>query len=80
MTPSPFIRLHAHDDVLIATQQLLPGTGVLHENLVVCDLVPPGHKVAARNINTGEAVRRYNQIIGFAKVNISVGQHVRVRA
>jgi hypothetical protein len=26
MTPSPVIRLHTNDDVLIATQQLIPGT------------------------------------------------------
>jgi altronate hydrolase len=76
MTQSSVIRLHANDDVLIATQQLLPGTSLLSENLVVCDLVPPGHKVAAHDIATGEAVRRYNQIIGFAKVDIATGQHV----
>ena len=30
-------------------------------------LVPPGHKVATRAIAVGEPVKRYNQIIGFAK-------------
>lgn len=76
MNPSSVIRLHPNDDVLIATQQLLPGTAIPAENLVVRDMVPPGHKLAAHDVATGDAVRRYNQIIGFAKVNIAAGQHV----
>jgi len=73
---SSVIRLQANDDVLIATMQLLPGTSLLADKLVVRDMIPPGHKLAAHDIAQGEAVRRYNQIIGFAKVNIAAGQHV----
>ena len=76
MTQSSHIRLHPNDDVLIATQQLLPGTSLLSDHLVVRDLVPPGHKLAAHDLAAGDAVRRYNQIIGFAKFNIAAGQHV----
>lgn len=76
MTSSSVIRLHPSDDVLIATQQLLPGASLLSEHVVVRDMVPAGHKLAARDIAAGAAVRRYSQIIGFAKVNIAAGQHV----
>ena len=76
MTQSSVIRLHPSDDVLIATQQLLPGTSLLSEHVVVRDMVPAGHKLAAHDIAAGAAVRRYSQIIGFAKVNIAAGQHV----
>jgi altronate hydrolase len=76
MTTSFVIRLHENDDVLIATQQLLPGTAIVHENLRIATLVPAGHKVAAHDIKTGKAVRRYNQIIGFATSDIAAGQHV----
>lgn len=76
MAQSPVIRLHAHDDVVIATQQLLPGTSLADEQLVVHALVPPGHKLAARAISAGSPVRRYNQIIGFATCDIAAGQHV----
>ncbi len=76
MTPSSVIHLHTNDDVLIATQQLLPGTSLLPDHVVVRDLVPAGHKLAAHDIAAGAAVRRYNQIIGFAKFNIATGQHV----
>jgi len=76
MTHSALIRLHANDDVLIATQQLLPGMVVASEHLGVLDLVPPGHKLAAHMIKAGAAVRRYNQIIGFARCDIAAGGHV----
>ncbi|MEY4711412.1 MAG: putative D-galactarate dehydratase [Pseudomonadota bacterium] len=71
---TPFIRLHPQDDVLIARSQLVGGTPA--ESVVVKGLVPPGHKVATRAIATGEPVRRYNQIIGFASKPIAAGEHV----
>ena len=71
---TPFIRLHANDDVLIARTQLVGGT--LVENVAVKGLIPPGHKVAMRAISQGQSVRRYNQIIGFASRDIAPGEHV----
>lgn len=76
MSPSLTIRLHANDDVLIATQQLLPGAVIASENLVVRDPIPSAHKLAAHAIAQGSAVRRYDQIIGFATSDIAPGQHV----
>jgi altronate hydrolase len=76
MTQSSVIRLHANDDVLIATQQLVPGTTIDAEDVTVRDLIPPGHKMAAHDFKQGDAVRRYNQIIGFAKADIAAGQHI----
>lgn len=70
----PFIRLHAADDVLIARTQLVGGTTV--ESVAVKGLIPAGHKIATRAIATGEPVRRYNQIIGFASKPIAAGEHV----
>jgi altronate hydrolase len=72
------IRLHAADDVVIARQQLVSGTALLDENVTVSGLVPPGHKVATRAIRAGEPVKRYNQIIGFAKRAIAPGEHVHL--
>src|ERR1035441_4540657 len=70
------IRIHAHDDVVIARQQLVGGTRIESEHLTVAGLVPPGHKIATRAIRPGEAVRRYDQIIGSARQAIAPGQHV----
>lgn len=70
------IRLHANDDVVIARNQLVSGTVVKEEAVTVLGLIPPGHKMATRNIETGAPVRRYGQIIGFASRPIAIGQHV----
>jgi altronate hydrolase len=72
------VRLHPNDDVVIARQQLVSGTALLEENVKVSGLVPPGHKVASRAIPAGAPVRRYNQIIGFAKRAIAAGEHVHL--
>jgi len=71
---NPFIRLHASDDVLIARSQLVGGTTV--EGVTARGLIPAGHKIASRAIVTGDPVRRYNQIIGFASRPIAAGEHV----
>ena len=71
---TPFIRLHKDDDVVIARTQLIGGTSI--ENITTKGLIPPGHKVATRALNSGDAVRRYNQIIGFASRPIAPGEHV----
>ena len=72
----PVIRIHPADNVVIARSQLLGGTRLEREGVTVSGLVPPGHKVAVRAIRAGEPVRRYDQIIGFAKQDIAPGQHV----
>jgi altronate hydrolase len=72
------IRLHANDDVVIARQQLVSGTTLIDENVKISGLIPPGHKVATRAVAVGEPVKRYNQIIGFAKRPIAAGEHVHL--
>src|SRR6516165_1382585 len=76
MNDSPVIRIHPADDVVIARRQLLSGTRIESEGVTVAGLIPPGHKVAVRAIRAGDAVRRYNQVIGYAKQDIAAGQHV----
>lgn len=77
MAPTPVIRLHPDDSVVIARATLLPGTSV-GDNVATTDRIPAGHKVAVRAIAPHEAIRRYGQIIGFASQPISPGQHVHV--
>ncbi|HTS22318.1 MAG TPA: altronate dehydratase family protein [Casimicrobiaceae bacterium] len=72
------IRLHPNDDVVIARGQLVSGTSIIDENVRVSGLVPPGHKIATRAIRAGEPVKRYDQIIGFAKRDIAAGEHVHL--
>ena len=73
------IQLNRSDDVVIACQDLASGTVLDEYGLVVRNSVPAGHKVAVRDIASGQPVRRYNQIIGFASAPISAGDHVHVQ-
>lgn len=75
-TPSATIRLHPQDNVVIARTQLVSGTRLMAEDVVVAGLIPPGHKIATAAIAAGQPVRRYGQIIGFASQEIKPGQHV----
>src|SRR5580693_661206 len=72
------IRLNPSDDVVIACQEIPAGTPLVEERLTVKDAIPAGHKIAVRSLVTGQSVRRYNQIIGFATKPISAGEHVHV--
>jgi altronate hydrolase len=68
------IRLNEHDNVIIATTQLMQGN--VADGIIVSGLIPAGHKIAAEAIPAGTPVRRYNQIIGVATRDIKPGQHV----
>lgn len=70
------LRLHTADDVLIAVRPLPAGTHIAGEDITCRDAIPAGHKLAARDLSKGHAVRRYNQIIGFATADIGAGAHV----
>jgi altronate hydrolase len=76
MNDAPTIRIHPADDVVIARRQLISGTLLLDDGVVVSGLIPPGHKVAVRALREGAPVRRYNQVIGTARQPIAPGQHV----
>src|SRR5204862_6240149 len=72
------IRPHPADDVVIARVELPASTMIPKENIRVSVRVPPGHKVAVRDVPKGQPVHRYNQIIGFATQAIKAGDHVHV--
>ncbi|HEY6821431.1 MAG TPA: altronate dehydratase family protein [Burkholderiales bacterium] len=72
------IRLHAEDDVVIARLEIPTGTLITKENVRALVTIPAGHKIAVRAVAKGQAVRRYNQIIGFATRDIAAGDHVHV--
>ena len=74
--PPPLIRLHANDNVLIARQPLGLGQELPAFGLRLRAQVPAGHKIAARHIAAGEAVRKYDTVIGAAQRDIEAGEHV----
>lgn len=77
---------HAEDAVGVAVHDIAPGSGVPGRvqstgeefHLDVVDQVPPGHKVALRDIAAGDPVIEYGVTIGLATSAIRAGQHVHV--
>ncbi len=72
------VLLNPTDAVAIAKQPLLPRTilKTADGDVRVSQMIPPGHKIAMRDIPAGGEVRRYGQIIGFATQDIAKGAHV----
>ena len=72
----PYVRLDPADNVVTAIRELSEGENV--ENVHVRGSVPVGHKVAVRDIASGEPVLKYAQLIGYAGEDIPAGTHVHV--
>ncbi len=72
------LRLRETDSVAVVKKPLKPGTELVNGTLrlVAAKGIPPGHKIALREIAEGEAVTKYGQIIGFARGRIAPGDHV----
>ena len=78
--------VHAPDDVVgVAVQDIEPGPSVRGRvqnggafELAVNQPVPLGHKVALRDIPSGEQVVKYGVAIGRATQDIAKGDHVHV--
>jgi altronate hydrolase len=68
------IRLHASDNVLAAVETI--ETGKSSQGVQANQRIPKGHKMAARKIAKGEPIRKFGQIIGFAKSDIAPGDWV----
>lgn len=69
------LRLHGSDNVLVSTRIIDKGE-VTAEGVVTGAKIMRGHKLAARAIKQGEAIRKFGQIIGFAKGDIAPGDWV----
>jgi altronate hydrolase len=76
MSTGPLLRLHPNDNVLVARGAIALGQELPELGLRIRAQVPAGHKIAARAIAEGEAVRKYDTVIGVAATAIEAGAHV----
>ena len=68
------LRLNGADNVLISTR--IVEKGEAFEGIIASARIMRGHKMAAKPISKGEAIRKFGQIIGFAKSDIAAGDWV----
>jgi altronate hydrolase len=74
MTAPRTLRLHPDDNVAIAID-LVP-QGATAAGLTARERILRGHKMAVEPIREGEPIRKFGQIIGFAKSHIAPGEWV----
>ncbi len=74
------LRLHPADDVVVAKAPIRAGTELNSDGptFVARADVGRGHKLALRDVSDGTPLRKYGQIIGFARGDIRSGDHVHV--
>ena len=64
------------DDVIVALKPVSAGQSLNGARLIALTDISAGHKLAVRPISSGEPVRKFNQIIGFASKPIAPGELV----
>lgn len=74
MTAPRTIRLSADDNIVVAID--LVNQGDIVSGLTARERILRGHKMAAEPIREGEPIRKFGQIIGFAKAHIAPGEWV----
>jgi altronate hydrolase len=74
------VQLRPEDNIAVAARNLPAGSELqLHGTpFILAQRIGLGHKIALRDIKSGEAIYKYGQIIGFASQDISAGSHVHV--
>lgn len=77
------VKLDPQDDVVVAKRDLPAGAVLVRDamdggpdELLLGRPIASGHKIALCEIAGGDPVRRYGQVIGFAKHSIQPGEHV----
>ncbi len=74
---TPIIILHERDNVGIARADIDTGDTILDDILAI-NAIKSGHKVATKDIKTGDSVLKFGQHIGTASTNIQRGEHVHI--
>ena len=78
--PPLYIRIHAADNVaIVANDGGLKAGATFADGLALVDNVPQGHKVALTDLAEGEAIVRYNVVIGYAQKALPRGSWVHER-
>ncbi len=75
-----YIKINNSDNVCVALNALKAGEKITvgNESVVTNSGIPAGHKVALKDIKSGEDIIKYGSRIGLAKEDIKAGDHVHI--
>ena len=74
--PVGVIRLHASDNVVVATRPFAAGTIPAGGGIPLARPIPSGHKIATTAMAPGSPVMKFGHTIGYASQPIAAGDHV----
>ena len=79
-TQKTHVLLHQEDNILVSCRDLAPRERLRidHQEVVLTQLIPLGHKIASRPLAQGEKIFKYGAPIGTALADIAVGEHVHL--
>ncbi|MBJ6368618.1 UxaA family hydrolase [Snuella sedimenti] len=74
------IKLSNNDNVLVLTVDLNVGDVFTYAgtDYKVAEAIALGHKIAAKSINEGEKIIKFNMSIGSATRDIKIGEHIHL--
>ena len=75
LVPPRTLRLNANDTVVVAVDPIDVGQTVA-EGVTAIRRIPRGHKMSVVPLASGEPIRKFGQIIGFASTDIAPGDHI----
>jgi altronate hydrolase len=81
MTPRPFVRLHADDNIAVASRHIPLGTSFQFDGtgeMFSREAIDMGHKISLRAIESGQPIKKFGQTIGYASQPIPQGSWVHV--
>ena len=82
--PQSAIVVDKKDNVATALRQLEQGNSVRVEiedhavDVTLLQTIPFGHKFALKDIESGEPIIKYGEVIGLATTKVMKGEHVHV--
>jgi (2R)-sulfolactate sulfo-lyase subunit alpha len=77
---SPFILLHADDNVLLCRRPVRAGNALIIDGseIIAMETVDVGHKLARFDLQPGDTVWKYGAPIGTMTCAASIGTHVHL--
>lgn len=71
-----FLKIHPHDNVLVALKDLKAGTGILFEKneIIIRQNIPSKHKFFINDLNAGDKVIMYGTLVGQVQHKVAKGE------
>ncbi len=70
--------LHETDNVAVTLRRFAKGETAIPDGASAEQVLPSGHKVALAELDKGDAIRKFGQVIGYATQAVKLGEHVHV--